>query len=419
MAADRSPLGTKKLNVLLVEDSADYASLVVRWLSGESNETEFVTNWTDSLAAALARLEQGAVDLILLDLVLPDSDGLDTFASIRAKASDLPIIILSSGDSEALALQTIQLGAQDYLVKSSCTPELLIRSLCHAVVRHQSTKRQSHAEESSAQARVVGVLGGTGGAGATTVACVLAAELRHHTDETTLLMDLDSNPGLVAFTMGIVPGYTVQDAMELGDHLDRSSWDDIVVRRPGHLDILASSNTMNDGDLNMEALRKVFGYARSSYRWIVMDLGRLSRASQHLLGWANDIILVSAQSIPALHQCKHAIAVFHDLGIERERVRLVLNHTPDADRLSRKAIENLFGIPVDAVLPVAHDDLYSACLKKRLPSVTGDFRVALAAVARRMAGLPAEVPKRSLLSLTSIRDKLRHRGEATKTLAAS
>src|SRR5579864_4132795 len=141
MAAERSSLETKKLSVLLVEDSTDYASLVLRWLSGESKETEFVTNWTDSLAAAMARLEQGGIELILLDLGLPDSDGLETFVSIRAKVSDLPIIVLSSGDSEALALQTIQLGAQDYLVKSSCTPELLIRSLCHAVVRHQSTKR--------------------------------------------------------------------------------------------------------------------------------------------------------------------------------------------------------------------------------------------------------------------------------------
>src|SRR5258708_24020241 len=98
----------KALTILLIEDDSDYACLVRRWLSGNHNQSEFVMQWTDSLAGAITRLEQGGIDLLLLDLGLPDSDGIETLISIQSKAGGLPILILSAGDDDALALHAIQ-----------------------------------------------------------------------------------------------------------------------------------------------------------------------------------------------------------------------------------------------------------------------------------------------------------------------
>jgi two-component sensor histidine kinase len=125
------------LSVLLIEDSREYATLISRWLSGRSHQTAAALTWADSLAAGLARLGQGGIDLILMDLGLGDSDGIETFRQLRANEPHLPIIVLSGADNEALALQIVQLGAQDYLVKSTCTSDLLNRTLRHALVRHQ------------------------------------------------------------------------------------------------------------------------------------------------------------------------------------------------------------------------------------------------------------------------------------------
>jgi len=80
----------KTLTVLLIEDSPDYAELVQQWLSIRS-DMAFVLNWTDSLLAGLNRLEQGGVDVILLDLGLPDSSGLGTFTRTKLKASGVPL----------------------------------------------------------------------------------------------------------------------------------------------------------------------------------------------------------------------------------------------------------------------------------------------------------------------------------------
>ena len=235
-------------------------------------------------------------------------------------------------------------------------------------------------------------MGVSGGSRATTVSCVLAAELERHTDQPTLLMDLDANPGLIAFLTGIDPQYSVQDAVKYADGLDRSLWDRLITHRPGKLDILSSAKKLPPTDLDTASLLKVVAFAGDCYQWIVMDLGRLNRTSKQLLGCADDIMLVSTDSIPALHQCKHAVETFHDLGIDNQRMRLILNQKDDLDHLSHKQIENMFGVHIESILPPAHEDLYNAYLNTQLPSITGGFRVALSGVARKLAGFPSKHP---------------------------
>jgi DNA-binding NarL/FixJ family response regulator len=87
--------------------------------------------------AGLNRLAQGGVDVVLLDLGLPASNGLETFTKMKARASGIPIIILSAAGSELLALQMIQEGAADYLVKSACGAAALVRAVKYAVVGHR------------------------------------------------------------------------------------------------------------------------------------------------------------------------------------------------------------------------------------------------------------------------------------------
>jgi DNA-binding NarL/FixJ family response regulator len=75
------------------------------------------------------------VDVILLDLGLPGSKGLETFTTARMQASGIPIVVLSGGDTESLALEMVRRGSQDYLVKSACDGETLAKALQYAVAR--------------------------------------------------------------------------------------------------------------------------------------------------------------------------------------------------------------------------------------------------------------------------------------------
>ena len=141
---EEKDLGKRTLTVLLIEDSPQYAHLVQQWLSDSAEGNGFLLNWTDSLAAGMSRLEKGGVDVILLDLGLPDCSGVETYAQTRTRAPKTPILILSSAESEALALEMIQEGAEDYLLKSSCDAETLKRAVSYAIVRRKSQGNPSH-----------------------------------------------------------------------------------------------------------------------------------------------------------------------------------------------------------------------------------------------------------------------------------
>jgi len=126
---------TERLTVLVVEDNPGDARLIQHAL--ESGGATFAVEHTDRVSAALDRLSKGGVDIVLLDLSLPDSSGLPTFAVVRSCAEDVPIVVLTGLDDEATATSAVQAGAQDYLVKGSFDSDAIARAVRYAVERHR------------------------------------------------------------------------------------------------------------------------------------------------------------------------------------------------------------------------------------------------------------------------------------------
>ncbi len=122
------------IRVLLVEDDHADARLFQAMLAHEARD-EFQLARVGRLAEALGNLKCQRYDLVLSDLGLPDSQGLPTFLSLKAQAPKLPIVVLSGLEDEELAVKAMQVGAQDYLVKSQVNSPLLARSLRYAVER--------------------------------------------------------------------------------------------------------------------------------------------------------------------------------------------------------------------------------------------------------------------------------------------
>jgi CheY-like chemotaxis protein len=115
------------LKILLIEDNPADADLLQKILT-EAMSVSFELAQVSCLSAGLARLEAEPFQLILLDLALPDSSGMEAIARARAHAPDVPIIVLTGLDDEALALRAVREGAQDYLVKGRFQSELLVPS---------------------------------------------------------------------------------------------------------------------------------------------------------------------------------------------------------------------------------------------------------------------------------------------------
>ena len=122
------------ITVLLVEDNPGDARLILELL-GEVQTQAFDLERVERLDHALTRLSRTGVDVVLLDLGLPDSQGLETFMRARRGAPDEPIVVISGLDDERLALEAVRSGAQDYLVKGRIEGHLLARVLRYAVER--------------------------------------------------------------------------------------------------------------------------------------------------------------------------------------------------------------------------------------------------------------------------------------------
>lgn len=124
------------INVLLVESDPDYAELLKERI-GPPERSGMVLEWAGELSEALSRLSLGGVDAVLLDLNLPDSQGMVTFERANAFAPDVPVIILSDEFDESQAVSVVQGGAQDCLSKDEALPAVLSRSVRHAIERHR------------------------------------------------------------------------------------------------------------------------------------------------------------------------------------------------------------------------------------------------------------------------------------------
>ncbi|HEY9657133.1 MAG TPA: response regulator, partial [Allocoleopsis sp.] len=121
------PVERAEVNVLLVEDNGAEARLLQELLKGSINCFNLVH--VKRLQAALAQLEQQGFDVILLDLTLPDSQGLASLDTLLGYAPHLPIVVLTNTNDDELAVAAVRHGAQDYLVKRHVNPEVLVRSL--------------------------------------------------------------------------------------------------------------------------------------------------------------------------------------------------------------------------------------------------------------------------------------------------
>ena len=126
------------MRILIVEDNPGDVRLMREHLTGDRSLEVFHLVHVDRLALALESLETASFDVLLLDLSLPDSQGMATLNTMRAAKPGMPIVVLTSLDDEVLGLQLLQAGAQDYLVKGELTPSLLRRSLRYSVERKRA-----------------------------------------------------------------------------------------------------------------------------------------------------------------------------------------------------------------------------------------------------------------------------------------
>ncbi len=143
------------VKILLIEDNLAEARLLQEFLK-QATCSNFILVHVKRLRESLQELSKNTYDIILLDLTLPDSEGLASLAPLMSQAPSLPIVVLTNTNDDELALDAVRRGAQDYLVKRQVNVEVLVRSLRYAIERKhtlEALRAVNHALETRVEER--------------------------------------------------------------------------------------------------------------------------------------------------------------------------------------------------------------------------------------------------------------------------
>ena len=137
---------SEPIKVLLVEDNPGDVRLIREMLKDSKTALAALED-TSSLTTAVERLAKGVIDAVLLDLGLPDSQGMSTFVKLHSQFPHTPIVVLTGLTDEVLGLQAVREGAQDYLIKGKVDSQWLCRAILYAVERVQGKEALERSEE--------------------------------------------------------------------------------------------------------------------------------------------------------------------------------------------------------------------------------------------------------------------------------
>jgi serine phosphatase RsbU (regulator of sigma subunit) len=141
-----------QVNILLVEDDPDDV-WIMQGLLGDRWDGPYHLTHAEMLEVALRHLANRKFDVVLLDLSLPDSQGLETFARLYREAPEIPIVVLTGNADETLGTHAVQTGAEDYLVKGQVDDAILIRSVRYAVERGRRRRAEANLRSASEEIR--------------------------------------------------------------------------------------------------------------------------------------------------------------------------------------------------------------------------------------------------------------------------
>src|SRR6185312_11066305 len=130
----------RRIRALLIEDNPGDARLIEMMLA-QADAESFEVHHVERLEEGLQELSNGSIDIVLSDLTVPDSHGLETFQRLHARAPHVPIIVLSGLNDTTVALNAVHQGAQDYLIKGEVEGQLLSRAMRYAIERKRMSEQ--------------------------------------------------------------------------------------------------------------------------------------------------------------------------------------------------------------------------------------------------------------------------------------
>ncbi len=341
-----------ELSILLIEDESDSALLIDHVLSRGGSEPVTV-EWAGDLCSGLARLGEKQFQAVLLDLNLPDSSGFDTFAQVRLAAQEPAVIVLTGQDDEALALQAVRAGADDYLLKSDIRDRFLLQRIRQAIER--SRLKHPGADSRIKNGKIFSFIGAKGGAGTTTLTINLAPVLAEE-GKTVIAIELAPEYGSFAVLLNRAPIRDISTLLRLApEAISRQAVTECLEDLGGGIRALCGPAFLEDA-ISPDHVRALLAVARSMADYILFDLPILSApASLEAIRHSELTTLVLERNRMGLHSALGKMTALLAVASPGTVGAAINSKSPFTEFLTVAEFGTRLGCSIVGVIPPAPD----------------------------------------------------------------
>jgi pilus assembly protein CpaE len=286
-------------------------------------------------------------DIVLLDLGRDPEPFFAFGAQLRRLRPSVRLIACSAVNppNQQMLLDAMRSGVQDFISKPAA-PEALREIFARFIQEGQAVERKS-AE------KLIVLMGAKGGVGTTTAAVNLGVQLTTFARKRVVLLDLARPLGNAHLMLDLNPRFGIRDAIENIDRLDSHFFDGLLTTHKTKLQILAGAlHPEQWQSIPASLLNRVANVAQTSFDMVLADLGsQFGSDWASVLDAARMILLVTETNVPALWNLERRLLALEGLGINSERIRIVVNRWHKGDQETLNSLQKSIKRPIFAILP--------------------------------------------------------------------
>ena len=376
-----------KFRVLIVDDVAETRENVRKLLQFESDVEVVGVARTGREAIDVA--QEIEPDVVLMDINMPDMDGISATEAIRQKKPFIQVVILSVQGDQNYMRRAMLAGARDFLTKPPMGDELISAIRRAGVMAHQEKMKTVSVAPISpssgigvspvqsglagTQGKVITVYSPKGGTGSTTLAVNLAIAL--HNDETrSVIVDGNLQFGDVAVFINEQGKNTVLDLAPRVDELDPEIVDGVMIKHndSGVHVLAAPSRPEQAEEISGQSFLQIIQYLRRLYAYVVVDTNTwLSDVVLSAIDESDIVVLVATQDIPSIKNTRLFLDLVSSLGVQRDRIALTMNRYDKRIGITPEKVGENLKVEVSATIPL-DEKIVIPAVNRGVPFILGN-----------------------------------------------